>query len=100
MTQPDEIEMMEKTLGQMEHELQNRYSEMGKSLLELADQERREIGSLVDDMIDLRRQLFTAKGETECENCTAYNPADARYCKNCGSKLTGKGKGETTDETR
>lgn len=98
MAQHEEIEMMEKTLGQMERELQNRYSEMGKSLLELADHEQREIGALVDGMIDLRRQLFTAKGEIECEFCTAFNPADARYCKNCGNKLMGKQKGEITDE--
>lgn len=98
MTQHEEIDEMEKTLGQMEHELQNRYSEMGKSLLELADHEQREISALVDDMIELRRRLFTAKGEIECGFCNAFNPADARFCKNCGSKLIQKQKGETSNE--
>lgn len=85
--QNNEIETLEKTLNQLEHELQAHYSDMGKSLLELAGHEQKEVNRLVDDIIAARRQLSAVRHEVECPACTALNTPDARYCKHCGQRL-------------
>lgn len=83
-----EIEKLEQSLRRMEHELQNHYQEMGKTILEVADQQQKEVNKLVDDIILTRTQLSLAREEIECDDCLAFNPLDARYCKRCGKKLT------------
>lgn len=84
---PSDIAQMEEKLRKLEHTLQRRYSEMGKGLLEMADQEQREIDRLVDEMIAIRKELAQAKNELRCESCTAFNPPDSNYCRRCGAKL-------------
>ena len=45
-------------LDELQQELQNRYCDLGKSLLELAEKEDREIGTLVDQIVKTKRQLL------------------------------------------
>ena len=45
-------------LDELQQELQNRYCDLGKSLLELAEKEDREIGTLVDKIVKTKRLLL------------------------------------------
>lgn len=83
-----EIEELEQSLRRLECDLQAYYQEAGKNLLEVADQQQKEVNKLVDNIILTRKQLSIARHEIECDDCLAFNPADARYCKRCGKKLT------------
>ena len=83
-----EIEKLEQSLRRMEHDLQTHYQEMGKTILEVADQRQKEVNKLVDEMIEMQKKLSKARHEIECDACLAFNPLDARYCKRCGKKLT------------
>lgn len=85
--QKPEIERLEQALHRMERELQTNYQEIGKTVLEAADQQQKEVNKLVDDIISTRKQLSIAIEEIECDDCLAFNPRDARYCKRCGKKL-------------
>lgn len=78
---------LEEDIRRKECELHKRYSQMGKSLLEMAEGEQRTINRLVDEIIERRAELVQIKGQRECPACTAYNDADSRYCKRCGGKL-------------
>ena len=45
-------------LDELQQELQDRYCDLGKSLLELVGREDKEIGALVDKIIETKRQLL------------------------------------------
>ncbi|MDL2214098.1 zinc ribbon domain-containing protein [Clostridia bacterium OttesenSCG-928-O13] len=104
MNQKDNAEAiarMENELDKLEGELQGRYRDMGKGLLELADQEQREIDRLVDEIVKTRKKLTRARHEIQCDECTAFNPPDSRYCRRCGAKLPmADNKKETENGTR
>lgn len=85
-----EIQRLEEQITGLENQLQQRYCQMGKELLELADGELKAVNGLVDDIIHARRKLATARREIQCANCMAYNTADSNYCKHCGSMLDTK----------
>lgn len=85
-----EIERMETRLDSMQRKLQQQYCETGKAVLEIADNEQKEINNIVDEMITLRRQLAEAKGELQCPECMAYNGMESRYCSRCGQLLNGE----------
>lgn len=85
----DEIARMEGELSRLEYELQSRYRDMGKGLLEIAEQERREINRLADAIITTRKALTKARHETQCAQCATFNPPDSHYCKRCGARLPG-----------
>ena len=80
-------EELEKSLGELEIELHDRYCQMGKSLMDLADSEGREIDKILDRIIDTKKKLSGIRREISCEQCFTLNEADNRYCKNCGAKL-------------
>ncbi len=84
---PDDIVQMEKLLNKMEFELQNRYAQMGKALLELAEKEQSSVNDLVDQMIDMRKCLAKAKGEQQCPECMTLNTPHSKYCSFCGLEL-------------
>lgn len=86
-----EIEHMEQQLEGMEARLQQQYCETGKAVLEIADNEQKEINSIVDEMIRLRRRIAEAKGDVQCADCMAYNDAGSKYCNRCGSRLEAEG---------
>lgn len=89
MTQNDnnQIKELEETLNRLEYELQSHYSDMGKCLLDLAEQEQKKVDKLVDEIIILRKRLSIYKQEIECSTCMTVNPPDAVYCKRCGKKF-------------
>lgn len=82
------MQELEDSIRQKECELQKHYSQMGKSMLEMAEVEQRIVNRLVDEIIEARAELVEIKEEQECPECMAYNDADSRYCKRCGAKLT------------
>lgn len=45
-------------LDELQRELQDRYCALGKNLLELVEKEDREIGALVDKIIETKRHLL------------------------------------------
>lgn len=45
-------------LDELQQELQDRYCDLGKSLLELVEKEDKEIGALVDKIVETKRQLL------------------------------------------
>ena len=81
------IERLEQTLVRLELELQERYAQIGKSFLEMASHEQKEVNLLVDKIIHIRKKLTRAKREIQCPACLSYNPADSRFCRHCGQKL-------------
>lgn len=81
------VTRLEEKLDKMEFELQERYYEMGKTLLELAGSEQRAIDRLLERIIQARRQLAKAKHEIACPACLSYNTPDSTYCRKCGEKL-------------
>lgn len=82
-----QVTRMEEKLDELEQQLQCHYCDMGKSILEMARQEQREINRLVDEIIKTRKALAQARCEVQCEECMAFNPPDSRYCRRCGARL-------------
>lgn len=88
---------LESVLSKKEQELNELYCDMGKSLLEMAENEQRVANRLVDEIIALRKKLVRARKSVQCAECLAYNAADSNYCSRCGSRLAGDGTGRCTD---
>lgn len=82
-----EVQRLEQSLSEMEAALNEHYRDVGKSLLELAEREDKEIGQLVDQIIETRRQITILRGQVQCPSCLSYNGRDSRYCSHCGAKL-------------
>lgn len=82
-----EVQRLEQSLGEMEAALNEHYCDIGKSLLELAEKEDKEINQLVDRIIETRRQITALQKKARCPVCLTYNSADSRYCSHCGKKL-------------
>lgn len=85
----NEIEQLEQRLSGLECALEEKYSRIGRDILELAESECRQVGLLVDEIIELRRQLSKARGELRCPECMSVNSCDSRYCRHCGRPLSG-----------
>ena len=75
-----EIERLIRQLDHKEHELEEKYCDVGKSIMDKLEKENQEIGHMVDEVIQLKRKLIKAKGQIRC-------PA---YCSRCGKKLEKK----------
>ena len=82
-----EIQRLEQSLSEMEAALTEHYCDIGKSLLELAEKEDKEINQLVDQIIETRRQIAALQKKVQCPGCLFYNSPDSRYCSHCGKKL-------------
>ena len=74
-----EIERLTRQLDHKEHELEEKYCDVGKSIMDKLEKENQEIGHMVDEVIQLKRKLINAKGQ-----------ADSIYCSRCGKKLEKK----------
>lgn len=83
----EEISKMEKELSKMELNLCDSYCEVGKAVLETAEQESRKINNLVDEIVEMQQKLVALKGEKYCPACTEHNDQNSLYCKRCGHKL-------------
>ena len=82
-----EIKQMEQELSRLEYELYEQYYEVGKGILEKAEQESRKINCLVDQIIEARRKLAEAQREKRCSQCAEANDHNSLYCKRCGARL-------------
>lgn len=82
-----EIEYLTRQLDQKEQELQEKYCDVGKSIMEKIEKENKEIDHMVDEVIQLKRKLVKAKGQIRCPNCHQYNEPGSSYCSSCGKKL-------------
>lgn len=91
-----DVARMETALEEMEQALLARYSDVGKSVLELAEGEQRQVNALVERIVRARRQLARARGEVQCGECMTLNTPDSRYCKRCGHPLEEGNKTEVT----
>lgn len=85
-----EIERLTQQLDHMEQALQEKYYDVGKYVLEKIEKENREIDQLVDQVIEVKRELVRAKGEIRCPCCYQYNEPGSIYCNKCGRKLERK----------
>jgi hypothetical protein len=56
-------------------------------LLEMAEQEDHEINSLVDKIIEIKKQLYELDQTVQCPSCLLKNSSDSKYCSHCGSEL-------------
>lgn len=54
-------------LDQLEQELARRYSQLGETILDLAEQELRAINRLMADIVKLRQQAATGQGDNHGE---------------------------------
>ena len=59
----EEISRMEKDLSKMEDNLYEHYCEIGKRILETAEQENKKVNRLVDQIIETRQKLSEVKKE-------------------------------------
>lgn len=84
---PIDIGQLEHLLAEKEQELQVRYCQLGKELLDFAESEQPGINLLVDELISLRHELSQARNEHPCPACDIYNSTDSNYCKRCGTAL-------------
>lgn len=82
-----EIERLTKQLDHMEQELQEKYCDVGKFVLEKIERENREIDQLTDQVIKVKKELIRVKGEIRCPYCYQYNEPESIYCNRCGKKL-------------
>lgn len=82
-----EVQRLTKSLGEMEAALNEHYCDVGKSLLEFAEKEDKEINQLVDQIIETRRKIAALQKRVQCPDCLTYNSSDSRYCSHCGTKL-------------
>jgi hypothetical protein len=71
----------------METALNERYCNIGKQLLEMAEQEDQEINSLVDQIIEVKKQLYELDRTVQCPNCLWMNSSESKYCSHCGNEL-------------
>ena len=85
-----EPESLEEALTRAERGLQERYYQIGKEMLELADREQRKIDQLLEQIIDLRTKLAKREHKIRCPHCDTYTDADSIYCKRCGGKMKGE----------
>lgn len=85
--QATEVQRLAKSLSEMEAALNEHYCDVGKSLLELAEKEDKEINQLVDQIIETRRRIAALQKKIQCPACLSYNSSDSRYCSHCGTKL-------------
>lgn len=83
----NEVVSLEESLARMETELHAHYCQMGKSLLELAEGEQKNVDALIDDIIKTRKKLVVARHEIECPECMTFNSEDSKYCRRCGTFL-------------
>jgi len=81
------VKDLEEKVNKIEYELQKHYLEMGKSILEIAETEKKQIDYLTDSLIDARKQLSAMKEEIQCQECMTLNEKGSHYCKSCGKKL-------------
>lgn len=85
-----EIERLTQQLDHMEQELLEKYCDVGKFVLEKIEKENREIDQLVDQVIEVKKELVRVKGEIRCPYCYQYNEPESVYCNRCGKKLEEK----------
>jgi NADH pyrophosphatase NudC (nudix superfamily) len=71
----------------MEATLNEHYCNIGKQLLEMAEQEDQEINNLVDRIIEIKKQLYELRQTVQCPSCLLMNSSESRYCGHCGNKL-------------
>lgn len=94
MPQKD-IAAMERAISRIEQAISERYTQLGKELLDLAETNQQVIDQLLDELIHLRKELADNQGERSCQRCSAFNRSDSRFCTRCGYELEG-GVYETT----
>lgn len=78
---------LEEELHNLENKLTEQYCQMGKTVLELAENEKAVTDKLVDEIIEIRLRLSAEREELECESCACLNDSDSLYCKRCGNKF-------------
>jgi hypothetical protein len=83
----ENIQRLERNLNKMETTLNEHYCNIGKRLLEMAEQEDQEINSLVDKIIKIKKQLYDYEHTVQCPSCFLMNRSDSRYCSHCGNEL-------------
>lgn len=81
------IQNLVQSLSEMETALNERYCDIGKSLLEIAEKEDKEINQLVDKIVETRKELAVLQKKIQCPGCLTYNGAGSRFCSNCGMRL-------------
>jgi uncharacterized protein YicC (UPF0701 family) len=83
----EEVQRLERDLNKMETTLNEHYCNVGKQLLEMAEQEDQEINNLVDKIIEIKKQLYELDQTVQCPSCLLKNSSNSRYCSHCGNEL-------------
>jgi septal ring factor EnvC (AmiA/AmiB activator) len=83
----DDVQRLERDLNKMETTLNEHYCNIGKQLLEMAEQEDREINNLVDKIIEIKKKIYELGEAIQCPNCLLVNSSESRYCSHCGNEL-------------
>lgn len=81
------IQTLTQQIEHMDQTLRERYYNVGRVILERVEKENREIEQIVDQMIEMKKELVKMKGEVRCSNCFQYNEPGSCYCSRCGKKL-------------
>jgi hypothetical protein len=83
----ENVQNLERDLNKMETILNEHYCNIGKQLLEMAEQEDQEINNLVDKIIDIKKRLYELEQTVQCPSCLLKNSSGSRYCRHCGNEL-------------
>jgi uncharacterized protein YoxC len=81
------VQRLERDLNKLETALSEHYYNIGKQLLEMVEQEDHEINNLVDEIIDIKKQLYELNQTVQCPSCFLMNSNESRYCSHCGNEL-------------
>jgi thymidine phosphorylase len=65
----ENVRRLEHELNKMETTLNEQYCNIGKQLLEMAERKDREINSLVDKIIETKKQLYELHRTVQCPGC-------------------------------
>jgi NADH pyrophosphatase NudC (nudix superfamily) len=83
----NDVQRLERDLNKMETTLNEHYCNIGKQLLEMAEQEDQEINNLVDKIIEIKKQIYELAQTVRCPSCLLMNSSESRYCSHCGNEL-------------
>jgi hypothetical protein len=83
----ENVRKLARDLNKMETTLNEHYCNIGKQLLEIAEQEDQEINGLVDKIIEIKKKLYELGQTVQCPCCLLMNSSESRYCSHCGNEL-------------
>ncbi len=78
-----EMKQAQQRLNQLTLRLNNLYQEMGKELEQMVCKRQKEANALYDQIISVKKELHTLRGDVQCPYCMSYSPKTNSCCSYC-----------------